>query len=92
MSQPRPTSYNEIIAHTITEALSLSINSKGKNEIAGFCQLQGPTGGGKSSSLYRSPDGTIPSSNADLYSCSFFIDGLVVILLPYGAYWLSDSL
>lgn len=62
MSQPRPTSYNEIIAHTITEALSLSINSKGKNEIAGFCQLQGPTGGGKSSSLYRSPDGTIPSS------------------------------
>ncbi|WP_413491383.1 hypothetical protein, partial [Shewanella baltica] len=28
------------------------------------------------------------ASNADLYSCSFFIDGLVVILLPYGVYWL----
>ena len=57
-----PTSYNQIIAHTIEEALSLSVNSKSENAIAGFCQLQGPTGGGKSSSLFRSPDGKIPSS------------------------------
>lgn len=62
MSQPTPTSYNEIIAHTIEQALSLSKNTKSDHTIAGFCQLQGPTGGGKSSSLYRSPDGNIPAS------------------------------
>ncbi|QQA60693.1 hypothetical protein JC965_22245 [Aeromonas caviae] len=62
MSQPIPTSYNQIIAHTIEQALALSANAKNENAIAGFCQLQGPTGGGKSSSLYRSPDGKIPAS------------------------------
>ena len=61
MSQPIP-SYNEIIAHTIEQALCLSANTRNENAIAGFCQLQGPTGGGKSSSLYRSPDGKIPPS------------------------------
>ncbi|WP_253821878.1 hypothetical protein [Vibrio cyclitrophicus] len=62
MSQPIPTSYNQIIAHTIEQALALSVNAKNENAIAGFCQLQGPTGGGKSSSLYRSPEGRIPAS------------------------------
>lgn len=62
MSQLIPTSYNQIIAHTIEQALALSVNAKNENAIAGFCQLQGPTGGGKSSSLYRSPDGKIPAS------------------------------
>ena len=62
MNQSMPTSYNEIIAHTIEQALSLSINATDENSVAGFCQLQGPTGTGKSSSLYRSPDGKIPAS------------------------------
>ncbi|MGI2937698.1 hypothetical protein [Vibrio diabolicus] len=47
MSQPIPTSYNQIIAHTIEQALALSVNAKNENAIAGFCQLQGPTGGAK---------------------------------------------
>lgn len=62
MSQPILNSYNQIIAHTIEQALALSVNAKIENVIAGFCRLQGPTGGGKSSSLYRSPDGKIPAS------------------------------
>lgn len=39
MSQPIPTSYNQIIAHTIEQALALSVNAKNENAIAGFCQL-----------------------------------------------------
>lgn len=39
MSQPIPTSYNQIIAHTIEQALALSANAKNENAIAGFCQL-----------------------------------------------------
>jgi len=40
MSQPIPTSYNQIVAHTIEQALALSVNAKNENAIAGFCQLQ----------------------------------------------------
>ena len=43
MSQPIPTSYNQIIAHTIEQALALSVNAKNENAIAGFCQLQTAT-------------------------------------------------
>lgn len=56
-------SYNAVIKHTLEKAIQLAeqspkdqtLNQRG---IAGFCQLQGPTGGGKTSSLYR-------KSNAD---------------------------
>lgn len=49
-------SYNAVIEHTLSEATRLaerSLKNKKLNCIAGFCQLRGPTGGGKSSSLYR---------------------------------------
>lgn len=51
-------SYNAVIGHTVSEAIRLASQSPknrlfNRKEIAGFCQLQGPTGGGKSSSLYR---------------------------------------
>lgn len=51
-------SYNAVIEHTLEKAIKLAKQSPKnrickRREIAGFCQLQGPTGGGKSSSLYR---------------------------------------
>lgn len=51
-------SYNAIIESTLSQAIHLGLQSRksreaGKHEIAGFCMLQGPTGGGKSSALYR---------------------------------------
>ncbi|WP_301099656.1 hypothetical protein [Otariodibacter sp.] len=57
-----PFSYNEIISYTIDQALSLSKHLNKANAISGFCPLQGPTGGGKSSALYRSPNKDIPAS------------------------------
>lgn len=56
MSQIATPSYNAVIAETIKQALELSSPSTGRQGIAGFCQLKGPTGGGKSSALYRRPD------------------------------------
>lgn len=52
-------SYNAIIKHTFGQALTLADQAPLSRErkrrgIAGLCQLQGPTGGGKSSSLFRS--------------------------------------
>ena len=44
MSQPIPTSYNQIIAHTIEQTLALSVNAKNENAIAGFCQLHEDVG------------------------------------------------
>lgn len=51
-------SYNAVIQHTLSKAIHLGAQSPESEElvrrgIAGFCQLRGPTGGGKSSSLYR---------------------------------------
>ena len=61
-------SYNAIIKHTLSQAVRLNpqfCNGRKReaNSIAGFCQLQGPTGGGKSSSLYRKgyEDGVAPA-------------------------------
>lgn len=45
------TTYAGVIAHYIKKAQKLS---QGRDGIAGFCSLQGPTGGGKSSALYKS--------------------------------------
>lgn len=58
MNEASLRSYNAIIDHTITEAIRLASQSPKSREfhrrgIAGFCQLQGPTGGGKSSSLFQ---------------------------------------
>ncbi|MEL7141730.1 MAG: hypothetical protein AAGL08_05855, partial [Cyanobacteria bacterium J06573_11] len=60
-------SYNAVIEHALSKAIRLAAQSPknkklGRRGIAGFCQLQGPTGGGKSSSLYRSgfDDGVAP--------------------------------
>lgn len=51
-------SYNAVINHTLLKAIELGEQSPknqklGRRGIAGFCQLQGSTGSGKSSSLYR---------------------------------------
>ncbi|MCT8343174.1 hypothetical protein LG003_09975 [Photorhabdus kleinii] len=51
-------SYNAIIKYTFERAILLAEQSPfnreyGRREIAGLCPLQGPTGGGKSSSLFR---------------------------------------
>lgn len=51
-------SYNAVIARTLSKAIQLGEQSPksktlSRRGIAGFCQLRGPTGGGKSSSLYR---------------------------------------
>ncbi len=51
-------SYNAIIESTLSQAIQLGLHSPksrelGRREIAGLCLLQGPTGGGKSSALYR---------------------------------------
>lgn len=51
-------SYNAVVKHTLSQAIQLAAQSPksqalSRRGIAGFCQLQGPTGGGKSSSLYR---------------------------------------
>lgn len=51
-------SYNAVIARTLSKAIQLGEQSPksktlARRGIAGFCQLRGPTGGGKSSSLYR---------------------------------------
>lgn len=62
MSQIATPSYNAVIAETIKQALELSSPSTGRQGIAGFCQLKGPTGGGKSSALYRRPDPMTPAS------------------------------
>ncbi|MGP9800492.1 hypothetical protein [Rheinheimera sp. NSM] len=60
-------SYNAIVERYITEAISLASQSPKSNKlkrrgIAGFAQLEGPTGGGKTSSLFRDGhgDGTSP--------------------------------
>lgn len=49
MSAPLLRSYNAVIEYTLSQAKK----SKTSRRIAGFCQLQGPTGSGKTSSLYR---------------------------------------
>lgn len=49
MSDPLLRSYNAVIEYTLSRAKK----SKASRRIAGFCQLQGPTGSGKTSSLYR---------------------------------------
>ncbi|HCI6120911.1 hypothetical protein IT777_08620 [Klebsiella quasipneumoniae] len=49
MSAPLLRSYNAVIEYTLSRAKK----SKTSRRIAGFCQLQGPTGSGKTSSLYR---------------------------------------
>ena len=61
-------SYNAVIEHTLSKAIRLAAQSPRNKKldrrgIAGFCRLQGPTGGGKSSSLYRSgfDDGVAPA-------------------------------
>ncbi|MEL7068047.1 MAG: hypothetical protein AAGN15_05245 [Cyanobacteria bacterium J06581_3] len=61
-------SYNAVIQHTLENAIRLAeqspkIRKRKRRGIAGFCQLQGPTGGGKSSSLYRKGfnDAVIPA-------------------------------
>ncbi|MFH4511024.1 hypothetical protein WKI32_08565 [Vibrio alginolyticus] len=51
-------SYNAIIEATLSQAIHLGLQSRqsreaGRRQIAGFCILQGPTGGGKSSALHR---------------------------------------
>ena len=51
-------SYNAIIEKTLSQAIQLGLQSPrnrktGRHGIAGFCMLQGPTGGGKSSGLFR---------------------------------------
>lgn len=61
-------SYNAVIQHTLENAIQLAeqalkTSKHGRRGIAGFCQLQGSTGGGKSSSLYRKgfADAVIPA-------------------------------
>jgi hypothetical protein len=49
VSAPLLHSYNAVIEYTLSQAKK----SKMSRRIAGFCQLQGPTGSGKTSSLYR---------------------------------------
>ncbi|MEL6441485.1 MAG: hypothetical protein AAFQ80_19810, partial [Cyanobacteria bacterium J06621_8] len=68
MNIEQPRSYNAIIERTLAKAIKLAAQSPksrklGRRGIAGFCQLQGPTGGGKSSSLYRKgfTDNTAPA-------------------------------
>lgn len=50
MNPPLLHSYNAVIEHTLYQAKK----SRTTKHIAGFCQLQGPTGSGKTSALYRS--------------------------------------
>ncbi|VEA60583.1 Uncharacterised protein [Salmonella enterica subsp. salamae] len=50
MNPPLLRSYNAVIEHTLSQAKK----SRTTKHIAGFCQLQGPTGSGKTSALYRS--------------------------------------
>ncbi|WP_175610737.1 hypothetical protein [Escherichia coli] len=59
MSAPLIRSYNAVIEYTLSQAKK----SKTSRRIAGFCQLQGPTGSGKTSSLYRSgyADNALPA-------------------------------
>ncbi|CAI1529863.1 Uncharacterised protein [Serratia quinivorans] len=59
MSFPLLRSYNAVIEHTLSQAKK----SRNAHRIAGFCQLQGPTGSGKTSSLYRTghADSALPA-------------------------------
>lgn len=59
MNTPLLRSYNAVIEYTLSQAKK----SKAVKRIAGFCQLQGPTGSGKTSSLYRSgyADNALPA-------------------------------
>lgn len=59
MNPPLLRSYNAVIEHTLSQAK----RSRTTKHIAGFCQLQGPTGSGKTSALYRSSfaDNTPPA-------------------------------
>ncbi|MHB7567808.1 hypothetical protein ACYCNP_14905 [Citrobacter braakii] len=50
MNSPLLRSYNAVIEHTLSQAKK----SRTTKHIAGFCQLKGPTGSGKTSALYRS--------------------------------------
>ncbi|GAB6091580.1 hypothetical protein [Spirochaeta dissipatitropha] len=61
-------SYNAVIGHCIDQAGKLAEQAQGNGQfgakpIAGFCPLHGPTGSGKSSSLYRQGhlDGSVPA-------------------------------
>jgi hypothetical protein len=59
-------SYNAIIKHTFEQALTLAAQAplsreRDRRDVAGMCQLQGPTGGGKSSSLFRSAEDGLPA-------------------------------
>jgi len=59
VSTPVLHSYNAVIEYTLSRAKK----SKASRRIGGFCQLQGPTGSGKTSSLYRPghQDNTLPA-------------------------------
>ncbi|PXW39059.1 hypothetical protein DFO54_1205 [Erwinia sp. AG740] len=59
MNAPLFRSYNAVIEYTLSQAKK----SRTAKRIAGFCQLQGPTGSGKTSSLYRSgyADNALPA-------------------------------
>lgn len=54
-------SYNATIRYALEKALKLNqhlnTSSHTDKSIAGFWQLEGPTGGGKTSSLYMHPKG-----------------------------------
>lgn len=63
MSNPSRHSYNAVIEYTLHSALQLAKQTKPHNSISGFCQLLGPTGGGKSTSLVRrDQENDIPAS------------------------------
>lgn len=63
MSNSKLLSYNAVVEHTLRSALQLAQQTKSHKAIAGFCQLLGPTGGGKSTSLVRQDqENNIPAS------------------------------
>lgn len=59
MTQKTTPGYNNVVINIVNKALEAS--KRNPDTIAGFCQLQGPTGGGKTSALYSSRN-SLPSA------------------------------
>ena len=55
-------SYQNFIEQVVVKALDLSAERKPEKSVAGFCQIQGPTGIGKTSALYRRANEGAPAA------------------------------
>lgn len=55
-------SYQAVLEQAVITALDLSADRKPQKSLAGFCQIQGPTGIGKTSALYRGVKGVTPAA------------------------------